>query len=164
MMTKKLLLIAAAIAVLCVSQPAEAGHGAWGGFAPWYTGYTREHIPYYALHPPVYYSYPVPRTYGYSPFAYPPGVMMPEVEMQPQVIENPYVAPSLDEGPEAIQPQVEPSNLGLFDWIRQRLTHFRPHELWLDRHSIVRVGLLPRRLVGPVVLWVGRRHEREPVV
>src|ERR1700742_789907 len=36
-------------------------------------------VPYYALHPPVYYSYPVPRTYGYSPFAYPPSVMTPDV-------------------------------------------------------------------------------------
>ena len=38
-------------------------------------------VPYFAAHPPVYYSYPVPRTYGYSPFAYPPYVMTPEVEM-----------------------------------------------------------------------------------
>ncbi len=37
-----------------------------------------DNVPYFALHPPVYYSYPVPRTYGYSPFAYPPGVMTPE--------------------------------------------------------------------------------------
>ena len=34
-------------------------------------------IPYYALYPPVYYSYPVARPYGYSPFAYPPGTMTP---------------------------------------------------------------------------------------
>ena len=49
-------------------------------------------LPYYALHPPVYYSYPVPRTYGYSPFAYPPGVMTPEAAgVQPLEIINPYV-------------------------------------------------------------------------
>ena len=35
-------------------------------------------IPYYALFPPVYYSYPVARPYGYSPFAYPPGTVTPE--------------------------------------------------------------------------------------
>ena len=50
-------------------------------------------LPYFALHPPVYYSEPVPRTYGYSPFAYPPGVMTPELvgEPQPVTINNPYV-------------------------------------------------------------------------
>jgi hypothetical protein len=50
-------------------------------------------VPYYALHPPVYYSYPVPRTYGYSPFAYPPSVMTPDIvfESQPVTIINPHV-------------------------------------------------------------------------
>jgi hypothetical protein len=50
-------------------------------------------LPYFALHPPVYYSEPVPRTYGYSPFAYPPGVMTPEIACAPQpvTINNPYV-------------------------------------------------------------------------
>jgi hypothetical protein len=37
--------------------------------------------PYFALHPPVYYSVHVPRSYGYSPFAYPGCVPTPEVEM-----------------------------------------------------------------------------------
>jgi hypothetical protein len=50
-------------------------------------------LPYFALHPPVYYSEPVPRTYGYSPFAYPPEVMTPEIACaaQPVTINNPYV-------------------------------------------------------------------------
>jgi hypothetical protein len=50
-------------------------------------------LPYFALHPPVYYSVPVPRTYGYSPFAYPPDVMTPEIvsEAKPVTIDNPYV-------------------------------------------------------------------------
>ena len=47
-------------------------YGGYGGYA------TAERIPYYALYPPVYYSYPVARTYGYSPFAYPPGTMTPQ--------------------------------------------------------------------------------------
>ena len=54
-------------------------------------------VPYFAAHPPVYYSYPVPRTYGYSPFAYPPYVMTPEVVMEAQrrcEIINPYVPSS----------------------------------------------------------------------
>jgi hypothetical protein len=57
-------------------------------------------VPYFAAFPPVYYSYPVPRTYGYSPFAYPPGVMTPDVVMPvaPQEIINPHV-PSTPNGP-----------------------------------------------------------------
>ena len=52
-----------------------------------------DNLPYFALHPPVYYSCPVPRTYGYSPFAYPPGVMTPDVigAAMPVTISNPYV-------------------------------------------------------------------------
>jgi hypothetical protein len=50
-------------------------------------------LPYFALHPPVYYSDVVPRTYGYSPFAYPPGTMTPDLAClaQPVTINNPYV-------------------------------------------------------------------------
>jgi hypothetical protein len=95
MMSKKLLLIAAAVAALSFSQkPAEAGYGGWGGFSPWYNGYAFEYVPYYAMHPPVYYSYPVPRAYGWSPWAYPPGVMTPEILGElggPQEIINPHV-------------------------------------------------------------------------
>ncbi len=49
--------------------------------------------PYFALHPPVYYSAPIPRTYGYSPFAYPGTVPTPEIvtPAEPEVIENPHV-------------------------------------------------------------------------
>lgn len=59
-------------------------------------------VPYFAAHPPVYYSVPVPRTYGYSPFAYPPHVMTPEVvsPVQPVQIMNPYV-PSSSQTPAA---------------------------------------------------------------
>jgi hypothetical protein len=39
-------------------------------------------VPYFALFPPVYYSYRVPRTYGYSPFAYPPGILTPSPGLQ----------------------------------------------------------------------------------
>jgi hypothetical protein len=50
-------------------------------------------LPYFALHPPVYYSQPVPRTYGYSPFAYLPDIMTPEIveDSKPVTIINPYV-------------------------------------------------------------------------
>ncbi len=50
-------------------------------------------LPYYAEFPPVYYSYPVPRTYGYSPYAYPSSVMTPTLEQtpEPMTIINPHV-------------------------------------------------------------------------
>ncbi|MCS7306722.1 MAG: hypothetical protein NZ602_16640 [Thermoguttaceae bacterium] len=54
--------------------------------------YSREHVPYFALHPPVYYTQPIGRPYGWSPFAYPAWVQTPLVEPpRPMVIQNPYV-------------------------------------------------------------------------
>ena len=48
--------------------------------------------PYFALHPPVYYSYPVPRPYGYSPFAYPEYMKTPAFKINKQQnIRNPHV-------------------------------------------------------------------------
>ena len=61
---------------------------------------TERRVPYFAAHPPVYYSTPVPRTYGYSPFAYPPNVRTPEVAggcAQPVEVLNPYVPSSTEE-------------------------------------------------------------------
>jgi hypothetical protein len=68
------------------------------GYNPWMGGgynlYIGETLPYYAMFPPVYYSQPVARTYGYSPYAYPPGTMTPEVVVeQPMTITNPHAAP-----------------------------------------------------------------------
>jgi hypothetical protein len=99
MNTKKVLLAVAVAAAACVcSENAQAQNACWGGFAPWYTGYTREYVPYYAMHPPVYYSYPVPRAYGWSPWAYPPGVLTPEILSEgggPKEMINPHLhAPS----------------------------------------------------------------------
>ena len=55
-------------------------------------------VPYFAMFPPVYYSAPVPRTYGWSPFAYPPGTMTPELEApMPEEIINPYVPQNKDQ-------------------------------------------------------------------
>lgn len=63
-------------------------------------------VPYFAAHPPVYYSYPVPRTYGYSPFAYGPDVRTPDVVMdsQPLEIVNPYVPSSASGSPAQDEP------------------------------------------------------------
>jgi hypothetical protein len=55
--------------------------------------------PYFALHPPVYYEMPVPRPYGYSPWAYPPYMTTPEiVEPVPEVIQNEFVPQPTKQG------------------------------------------------------------------
>lgn len=71
--------------------------------------YGDEHVPYYSLYPPVYYSAPVPRTYGYSPFAYPPGYPTPDIEFAPapKTMSNPYVVPDA--------PAVQPTSAGAGD-------------------------------------------------
>ncbi|HET6879726.1 MAG TPA: hypothetical protein VFI31_06215 [Pirellulales bacterium] len=70
--------------------PYALGYGFFGNGL--YGSLYNDRPPYYALFPPVYYSYPVPRPYGYSPFAYPPGFMTPEFEqIQPKEVMNPYV-------------------------------------------------------------------------
>jgi hypothetical protein len=97
-----LLMAAVAAAGVGAAGRAEAQYGygcagGYGGFGAWDVGrlysVLAENVPYYAAFPPVYYSVPVPRTYGYSPFAYPPGVMTPEVVEpagEPLSIINPY--------------------------------------------------------------------------
>jgi hypothetical protein len=72
------------------------GPGAYGlGFFNYgaYGNGSYYRVPYYALFPPVYYSYPVARPYGYSPFAYPPGTITPEIPQKSAAVEfrNPFV-------------------------------------------------------------------------
>ncbi len=91
--------------ILCGAVWATAGRTAeaqvpgwdcWCG--SWYNyGYPQERnsIPFYALHPPVYYSYPVARPYGYTPWAYPAYVQTPASEEDgSKEIINPHVSPS----------------------------------------------------------------------
>ncbi|HMO86665.1 MAG TPA: hypothetical protein PKC18_17265 [Lacipirellulaceae bacterium] len=97
---RRLLMLAAAVALMSAARPAQAQFGGYGcsggwGFGGWDVGrlysVLAQNVPHFAAFPPVYYSYPVPRTYGYSPFAYPPGVMTPEVEfVEPLAMTNPY--------------------------------------------------------------------------
>jgi hypothetical protein len=92
------------------SNQAQAQCGVAGGYGFGY-GYDvgrlysvlADKVPYYAAFPPVYYSAPVPRTYGYSPFAYPPGTMTPELAapVEPQEIINPHVEATSAEEPQA---------------------------------------------------------------
>jgi hypothetical protein len=91
----KLLEIAVAVVFsLCVVEArgqwplGTFGYGSY--YAPgMYANDTRQ--PYFALNPPVYYSYAVPRPYGYSPFPYPGYVETPHVPAaEPQTLMNPY--------------------------------------------------------------------------
>ena len=105
----RICLFAFAITLLTfvMDSPAKAqGPWHWRGMAqypfPGYTGFASPYSlgqipvpPYFSLHPPVYYSMPVPRTYGYSPFAYPGSVRTPDVAIEePEIIENPHVEES----------------------------------------------------------------------
>lgn len=67
------------------------GYGFFGNGLGLYNSYDPP-MPFYAMFPPVYYSFPVARPYGYSPFAYPPGFTTPEGErVQAKEVVNPYV-------------------------------------------------------------------------
>jgi hypothetical protein len=113
-----LLMAAVVVASGAAADRASAQYGGYGGCG--YGGYgywdvgrlygvLADNVPHYAAFPPVYYSYPVPRTYGYSPFAYPPGVMTPEVEfVEPLAIDNPYFSGSTEvESAEAAEAAVD---------------------------------------------------------
>ncbi len=92
--------IVCVIALLALSPTASACDGGCYGFGMGnlYNSLNYQ-VPYFAAHPPVYYSYPVPRTYGHSPFAYPPHFRTPDViESSGPVMVNPYI-PSSTETP-----------------------------------------------------------------
>ena len=98
------------------------GWGGWGGYwnQPIYGGvgsvYGSGYLPvppYFAVHPPVYYGSRVYRSYGDSPYAYPPSrpaaaayAPVTEAAARPSMIMNPYcdsviVSPSVDQGAKA---------------------------------------------------------------
>jgi len=94
------LLAALACSGLTASD-AQAQYGlGCGGYGAWDVGRLYrtlgDRVPYFAAYPPVYYSHPVARPYGYSPFAYPPGVRTPEVgpAVEPMELINPHVESS----------------------------------------------------------------------
>jgi hypothetical protein len=103
-----LVIVAATFAAAPTAHAQNCNNGwAWGYDMGGLYNSLDYNVPYFAAHPPVYYSYPVPRTYGYSPFAYPPYTMTPDVEIsgaaQPVEIINPYVPSSQQEQAKADQ-------------------------------------------------------------
>ncbi len=92
-----LIIVAAAVGGLSAGEaqaqvggsPYFLGYGFYGGGL--YNGGI-DRPPFYAIFPPVYYSHPVGRPYGYSPFAYPPGFITPPLQPAPvKEVANPYV-------------------------------------------------------------------------
>lgn len=82
-----------------------AGFG-YGAFARSYNNSFHNQIPYFALHPPVYYSDQiVARPYGISPFAAPPGIRPIEMDYmavdEAKLIENPFYEDKPEAAPEA---------------------------------------------------------------
>ncbi len=117
-MGKAKLALLAAVCVALLGPIASAdpgvawwGYGAyWGPYGWWYPySYQYERIPYFALFPPVYYSYPVSRPYGQSPFNYYygyDGASSPEGQLAgPLTILNPYVRRTAADQPK-LGPQV----------------------------------------------------------
>jgi hypothetical protein len=103
------LLVVAAGLVSASEAHAQWGYSGYNGYngVGVYSIYDQDRLPYFALHPPVYYSKPVPRTFGYSPFAYPGWVPTPALPQsyEPVTIVNPYV----NEAPAADQPAPTPA-------------------------------------------------------
>ncbi len=68
------------------------GFNGFNGFG-WVGDVYREQPPYFATHPPVYYSHIVKRPYGISPYAAPAGIAPVEMSFVapvPATIHNPY--------------------------------------------------------------------------
>ncbi len=103
------------LAVGAMAETASAGDGIYYG--RYYAGYARHYDqpsrPYFADNPPVYYSLPVSRPYGLSPYAWPPmyrgraiqnGARCHSCQAArplPLVVQNPYVsqAPAISASP-----------------------------------------------------------------
>ena len=93
-----------------VPKAAVAGWACDGGFGTCYTryyagpyyavqsDYAQQRRPYFAEFPPVYYSHPVHRPYGLSPYAWPPIYHGPVTRQKrrasPVTIQNPYASDS----------------------------------------------------------------------
>jgi len=100
---RTLIIVAVVAAAGSVSDSASAQYGGGGfPFANAYGLYPNFYIdqrpPYFAQFPPVYYKHPIiARSYGQSPFPYPPcgcdcsGTIE---EILPTTVRNPYVTPS----------------------------------------------------------------------
>jgi hypothetical protein len=86
------------VVILSLSSPIRSASAEWPCYGCWgwngyYSTYSQESIPYFALNPPVYYSYPVARTYGLYPFPYIPESTPSSYAnyVEPKLVMNKYV-------------------------------------------------------------------------
>lgn len=137
-------------AVVAVADQASAR---WGPYPPAYvvspwvvsarTGYVHEHVPYYVLHPPVYYSHVVRRPYGLSPYPYFGNATCADsTDQRPVVIRNRFVATS---GPATASPVRSAP---------QPLRIINPHVVSLDDPGVSRQAVMPRppQVVHPIAM------------
>ncbi len=110
MNTRLILVGLVAAAALALPRSANGQYATYGwpcSSCCWTYGYASTYlsdVPYFSLYPPVYYSYRVARTFGYSPFAYPPGVMTPGSESpRPIVVQSVYASGEAAEASETRQ-------------------------------------------------------------
>ena len=86
-------LLAAAVLLITGAGKAQAQFfGTPYGFGYGSSIYANERLPFYSLYPPVYYKQAIPRSYGYSPFAYPLGSPTPTPSSVSQLLPNPFYA------------------------------------------------------------------------
>ncbi|MDZ4819623.1 MAG: hypothetical protein SGJ20_11680 [Planctomycetota bacterium] len=148
---RHILLVAVAAMSIGSAGTLMAQGGCYGGFGGYGYGYgaglyTRYSIPYFALHPPVYYSLPVPRTYGYSPWAYPPGVMTPDVEIDlSQDVINPHIP-----GVDTTKPMSAPKK-------SNRSAEYRFRE---SRVDVAKDRPVPQVMINPYVEPAVANHSR----
>jgi len=126
-MIRKLALLLVVLGFAALPNAASAywpywGYGGYGGYGyGWGFNQATNYVPsppYYAIHPPVYYSSQITaRHYGASPFAWTPGMepitYVGEGGMasapEPEIIENPYVtSKNTSKQASAVEKVVEP--------------------------------------------------------
>jgi hypothetical protein len=104
------ILAAAMAGILALgAEQCQAQGWAFGGpflYGAGYGLFVYERLPQYSLFPPVYYKHPVPRSYGYSPYAYPPGFATPPVTAASRrvIIVNSYAPQSSSSNEPAQRP------------------------------------------------------------
>lgn len=95
-MNRKLLAAALAVGFLLIGSQfalAQDHAGPVVTVYPYFPTYTVDQIPYFAQNPPVYYSYPVKRPYGLSPYPF-PGTVGYGMKAEPAPAEKPAPAPA----------------------------------------------------------------------
>ncbi len=98
-MPSKRLILLGTFLLGCAPAAASAhgwlGMGYSAGWAAWWpapSAYTQQDVPYFAKHPPVYYSRPVARPYGLLPYPYLPVASKPQPVEVRVVVHNHFAA------------------------------------------------------------------------